>query len=94
MSQPVHDLSVVIVNYNTREYLDPCLASLPAALAGLNATTWVVDNASPDDSVAFVRQHHPEVNLIASPRNGGYAYGNNLGLRAAGFRSEATLVSR
>ena len=85
MIQPVHDLAVVIVNYNTREYLDPCLASLPAALAELDAAIWVVDNASPDDSVPFVRQYHPEVNLIASPRNGGYAYGNNLGLRAAGF---------
>jgi N-acetylglucosaminyl-diphospho-decaprenol L-rhamnosyltransferase len=90
MSRPGRDLAVVIVNYNTREYLDPCLAALPAALAGLDAETWVVDNASPDDSVNFVRQHHPEVNLIASPRNGGYAYGNNLGLRAAGFSSNAT----
>jgi N-acetylglucosaminyl-diphospho-decaprenol L-rhamnosyltransferase len=85
MTQPVRDLAVVIVNYNTREYLDPCLAALPAALANLDAAVWVVDNASPDDSVPFVRQHHPDVNLIASPRNGGYAYGNNLGLRAAGF---------
>jgi N-acetylglucosaminyl-diphospho-decaprenol L-rhamnosyltransferase len=94
MTQAAHDLAVVIVNYNTREYLEPCLASLPAALAELDAAIWVVDNASPDDSLAFIRQRHAEVNLIASPRNGGYAYGNNLGLRSAGFGSGAAPAFR
>lgn len=79
------DLAVVVVNYNTREFLEPCLAALPAALAGLDAETWVVDNASPDGSADVVRARFPGVQLIRSAHNGGYAYGNNLGLRAAGF---------
>jgi GT2 family glycosyltransferase len=80
-----HDLAIVIVSYNTREFLGPCLQALPAALEGLSATTWVVDNASPDGSAQLVREQFPEIRLIASQHNGGYAYGNNLGLRAAGF---------
>ena len=83
------DLAVVIVSYNTREFLAPCLEALPSALGTLRAETWVVDNASPDDSAAMVRERFPTVHLIACERNGGYAYGNNLGLRAAGFGSTA-----
>ena len=82
---PAADLAVIIVSYNTREYLGPCLEAVPAALGALAAETWVVDNASPDGSANFVREQFPWAHLIASPRNGGYAYGNNLGLRAAGF---------
>jgi N-acetylglucosaminyl-diphospho-decaprenol L-rhamnosyltransferase len=79
------DLAVIIVSYNTREFLGPCLEALPPALGGLTAETWVVDNASPDRSAELVRERFPRVQLIASPRNGGYASGNNLGLRSAGF---------
>jgi N-acetylglucosaminyl-diphospho-decaprenol L-rhamnosyltransferase len=82
---PQRDLAVVIVSYNTKEFLGPCLQALPAALDGLSAATWVVDNASPDGSAEFVREQFPDVRLIASQYNGGYAYGNNLGLRDAGF---------
>src|SRR5215211_1268765 len=85
MSIPKKDLAVIVVSYNTREFLGPCLEALPAALRGLTAETWVVDNASPDGSADLVRAQFPDVHLIASPRNGGYAYGNNLGLKAAGF---------
>jgi GT2 family glycosyltransferase len=79
------DLAVVVVSYNTREFLAPCLAALPAALGRLTAETWVVDNASPDGSAAMVQARFPTVHLIASGHNGGYAYANNLGLQAAGF---------
>jgi GT2 family glycosyltransferase len=83
------DLAVVIVSYNTREFLGPCLEALPAALGTLRSEVWVADNASPDGSAAMVRERFPSVHLIASERNGGYAYGNNLGLRAAGFGGQA-----
>jgi GT2 family glycosyltransferase len=86
--RPLGDLAVVVVSYNTREYLAPCLAALPAALGRLVAETWVVDNASPDGSAAMVRQRFASLHLIASDHNGGYAYANNLGLRAAGFGAE------
>jgi N-acetylglucosaminyl-diphospho-decaprenol L-rhamnosyltransferase len=85
MKIPQRDLGVVIVSYNTREFLGPCLETLPAALGALSAETWVVDNASADGSAEFVRQRFPHIRVIASQRNGGYAYANNLGLRAAGF---------
>src|SRR5215210_6968740 len=85
MSITQKDLAVVIVSYNTREFLAPCLQALPAAIAGLTAETWVVDNASPDGSADLVRAQFPDVCLIDSTHNGGYAYGNNLGLKAAGF---------
>src|SRR5215211_3672376 len=89
MSIPKKDLAVIVVSYNTREFLGPCLEALPAALGGLAAETWVVDNASPDGSADLVRAHFPDVHLIASPQNGGYAYGNNLGLKAPRFRHVA-----
>ncbi len=75
------DLAIVIVNYNTRDRLKDCLSSLQASRGVLFATI-VVDNCSPDGSAAMVRSEFPWVRLIASPTNGGYAYANNLGLRA------------
>ncbi|RME44097.1 MAG: glycosyltransferase family 2 protein [Chloroflexi bacterium] len=80
------DLAIIIANYNTRDKLRDCLASVAGSEGDLVFETWVVDNASSDDSVAMVRQEFPEVLVIASPVNGGFAYANNLGLRAAGFR--------
>lgn len=78
------DLGIVIVNWNTCNYLRACLASV---FASMNVTyrVVVVDNASSDDSVAMVRTEFPQAELIASPVNGGYPYGNNVGLRRLGF---------
>jgi N-acetylglucosaminyl-diphospho-decaprenol L-rhamnosyltransferase len=72
------NLSIVILNYNTREHLRACLDSL-----GRPAETEVVvvDNASTDGSADMVAAEFPWVTLIRAPRNGGYAYGNNLALR-------------
>jgi GT2 family glycosyltransferase len=75
------DLAIVILNYNTREFLRGCLRSLENA-QGVEFTTCVVDNQSRDGSAEMVRTEFPRVNLIVSPRNGGFAYGNNLALRA------------
>ncbi len=75
------DLGIVIVNYNTRARLYECLRSLEAN-RGVCFETWVVDNGSPDGSAAMVRAEFPEAHLIESEVNGGYAYANNLGLRA------------
>ncbi len=75
------DLGIVIVNYNTRERLRDCLSSLDAN-RHVSLLTYVVDNNSPDDSAAMVRAEFPQVQLIASQVNGGYAYANNLALRA------------
>lgn len=80
------DLAVVIVSYNTAALLADCLRSLRSGgLDGLSARVWVVDNGSPDDSVARARGTFPEATILENGRNGGYAAGNNLALRAAGF---------
>lgn len=75
-------LAVVIVNYNTRELLRDCLGSLFAHPTGVALQVWVVDNASSDGSVEMIEQTFPSVRVIASATNGGYAYANNLALRA------------
>ncbi len=74
------DLSVVVVNWNTAGLLQGCLASLPAACAGLACETLVVDNASRDGSAALVRERFPDAALIEAGANLGFAGGNNLAL--------------
>jgi GT2 family glycosyltransferase len=74
-------LAVVILNYNRADLLIECLHSIYQHPPRCTLEVWVVDNASNDDSVALVQQHFPQVQLIISPHNGGFAYGNNLALR-------------
>jgi GT2 family glycosyltransferase len=71
-------LSILIVNWNTREHLRACLTSLRAACALLEHEIIVVDNASSDASAEMVSTRFPEVQLIASEKNLGFAAGNNL----------------
>lgn len=71
------DLSILIVNWNTREYLERCLASLPNALAGIKAEVIIVDNGSTDGTAAFIRERYPQFRLIANERNRGFAAANN-----------------
>ena len=77
------DLSIIIVNYNTSALLRDCLHSVFGNIVQFAHEVIVVDNCSTDDSVAMVREEFPQVQLIASEINGGYAYGNNLGIRQA-----------
>ena len=80
------DVGIVILNWNTRDYLRRCLQTVLASDGPVTYRLIVVDNASGDDSAAMVRQDFPGVELIVGERNGGYPYGNNLGLCALGFR--------
>jgi len=77
-------LAVVIVSWNVRELLASCLRSLFADLkqSALAADVWVVDNASTDGTAELVANAFPEVRLIASDENLGFAAGNNRALRA------------
>lgn len=85
------DLTVVVLNYNTRDHLRQCLQSLVAEgtttlshpSAAVQGEVVVVDNASPDDSADMVESEFPSVRLVRSRRNGGFAYGMNQGLRIA-----------
>ncbi|MGC8785323.1 MAG: glycosyltransferase family 2 protein [Armatimonadota bacterium] len=76
-------LSIIIVNWNTREHLRACLRSIFAYPPDERFEVWVVDNASSDDSVQMVREQFPQVNLIANEQNMGYGRANNLALRQA-----------
>ncbi len=93
----VLDLGIVIVNWNTRDLLRACLQTVIASrsLPGSDFTfhTIVVDNASTDGSAAMVRAEFPQVELIESAVNGGYAYANNLGLRALGLRGAGDVAA-
>jgi len=75
------DLSIVVLNWNVREQLDRCLASLRSNHYALELI--VVDNASHDDSVAMVRAKYPQVTLIANTDNRGFTGGNNQGIEAS-----------
>jgi N-acetylglucosaminyl-diphospho-decaprenol L-rhamnosyltransferase len=79
------DLSVVIVNWNTRDLLRACLGSLRTALEALGpaAEVIVVDNASADGSAAMVAADFPEVRLLANAENHNYAAGSNQALALA-----------
>ncbi|NDY91092.1 glycosyltransferase family 2 protein [Ideonella livida] len=79
---PLHrPLTVLLVSYNTRDLLTPCLDALKQALQPFpDARVVVVDNASRDGSAAYLRQHHPEVRLLESGTNVGFGRANNLAL--------------
>jgi GT2 family glycosyltransferase len=74
-------LAIVILNYNRADLLNDCLHSLFRHPTDCILDVWVVDNASSDESVAMVREHFPQVHLLVSKRNIGFAAGNNLALR-------------
>ena len=74
-------LSIVIVSYNVRSYLDQCLQSVQKALEGIEGEVFVVDNHSDDDSVETVRNHYPWVTLIENQENLGFAKANNQAIR-------------
>lgn len=85
MSQ--QDLAIIIVSWNVRDLLFDCLTSVFAEITNnaLAAAVWVVDNHSHDDSATMVAEKFPQVNLLASETNLGFAGGNNAALRAMHF---------
>ena len=76
-------LSVVIVNYNVKYYLEQCLCSLYRAIDNLSAEIFVVDNASVDDSEAYLTERFPRIAYIYNKENVGFARANNQGIRQA-----------
>ncbi len=73
-------VAAVVVNWNGARYLPGCLAALARSTAPVRPI--VVDNASTDGSVEYLRERHPDVKLLALPENRGYAGGANAGLHA------------
>ena len=82
---------VVVLNYNGRRHLEYCLPSI-LATEYRPLRVLVVDNASSDDSVEFVRETFPPVEMLVSEENRGWSGGNNLGIRRALSRGAAYVV--
>ena len=74
-------LSVIIVNYNVKYFLEQALLSVEKAVEGLDADVYVVDNNSVDGSVSMVRDEFPWVKLIANKDNPGFSIANNQAIR-------------
>jgi len=74
------DLSIVIVGYNSLPELGECLASVRDTGASVRLETVVVDNASTDGTVEFLRREHPDVRVVANGRNVGYSKAVNQGI--------------
>ena len=74
-------LSIVIVNYNVKYFLEQCLLSVKDAASGLDHEVFVVDNASSDDSLDMLKKRFPEVHLIANDINLGFSKANNQAIR-------------
>ncbi|MBD0823839.1 glycosyltransferase family 2 protein [Aestuariibaculum marinum] len=77
------NLSIVILNYNVRYFLELCLKSVQAAVTDIEAEIIVVDNDSEDDSCKMVKELFPEVKLIENSENFGFSKGNNIGIAQA-----------
>ncbi len=76
-------LSVVIVNYNVKYYLEQCLRALLRAAEGTDCEILVVDNASEDGSMEYLKPRFPQVAWIECSENGGFSHGNNIGFGKA-----------
>lgn len=76
-------LSVIILNYNVRYFLEQCVASVQEALSNIDGEIIVVDNNSSDDSCAMIKSSFPNVKLIENTANSGFPKGNNIGVAQA-----------
>ena len=75
------DLSIIVVNWNTRDLLRDCLESVEETVRDLSYEVIVVDNASTDGSAAMLRERFPSVRLIENDENRGFGAANNQALR-------------
>ncbi|GEM_PF-23426 len=78
-----HDvkISIIIVNYNVKYFLEQCLLSVKAGIVGMDAEVYVVDNNSTDGSVEYLRPKFPEVIFIENKENTGFAKANNQAIK-------------
>ena len=76
-------LSVIILNYNVRYFLELCVISVQKALETIDAEIIVVDNNSSDGSCEMMKQRFPNITFIANKENLGFPKGNNIGVAQA-----------
>ena len=77
------EVSIVIVNWNTRDVLEQCLKSIYASQTANQFEVWVVDNSSSDGSVQMVSESFSQVRLIANESNVGFAHANNQAINSS-----------
>tara|TARA_R110001583_G_scaffold12326_2_gene54839 strand:+ start:16717 stop:17865 length:1149 start_codon:yes stop_codon:yes gene_type:complete len=77
------DVSVVIINYNVRYFLEQCVLSIYAASKNLTVEIIIVDNNSADDSCKIIKEKYPKVILIENDENVGFSKANNQGVKVA-----------
>jgi GT2 family glycosyltransferase len=75
------DISVIIVNWNTKELLLNCLESVFETVRGIDFEVWLVDNASNDGSVKAAKEKYSSINVIQNQENLGFAAANNLAFK-------------
>ncbi len=90
-------LSIIIVNYNVKHFLEQCLFSVSKAVTGLKAGIIVIDNNSSDNSIEYLEPKFPRVRFIGNQENTGFAKACNQGLKLSGgkyvlFLNPDTLV--
>ncbi|MCF6128966.1 glycosyltransferase family 2 protein [Flavobacterium sp. AS60] len=76
-------LSVIILNYNVRYFLELCVLSTQKAIQNLDAEIIVIDNNSSDDSCEMMKQRFPSIRLIENKENSGFPKGNNIAVKEA-----------
>ena len=77
------ELSIIIVNYNVKHFLEQCLLSVEKAIEKIDAEIFVVDNNSVDGSVKLVKEKFPKVNLIENKENTGFSKANNQAINVS-----------
>ena len=85
-TQTSPELSIICVNWNSLDYLLDCLASIYEHTHGISFEVIVVDNASPEGGVETLEEQFPEVQIVRSDKNVGFAGANNLGFRHSSGR--------
>ena len=75
------DLSIIIVSYNTSNFLRECIKSIQKNTKKVNYEIIVVDNASSDNSIEMVKKEFPQILVIESLENTGFSKANNLGVK-------------
>lgn len=77
------DLSVIIVNYNVKHFLEQCLHSVQKAIRNIDAEIFVVDNHSVDGSAQLITSKFPDIHFIHNHQNVGFAKANNQAIKLA-----------
>jgi O-antigen biosynthesis protein len=77
------DISIIVVNYNVKEFAANLLSSLEKARNGFRLEIFVVDNASSDGSISYLKRRYPDVTYIENRENTGFGKANNQAIRQA-----------